>query len=74
MQYCNMDRNVGFQSNRELLIGWIDHIMYNCDGIDEYFAGNFGVEIDIESLKAMSESELEAIYLKVADVRDYLQN
>ena len=73
MKYCRMDSMEGFQSNRQLMIGWIDHIMYNCDGIDEYFATNHGIEIDIESLKKMSESELTQTYLFVAEVRDYLQ-
>ena len=74
MKYCRMDSMEGFQSNRQLLIGWIDHIMYNCDGIDEFFANQFGIEIDIESLKKMSDSKLEMLYYKVAEVRDYLQS
>jgi len=69
MRYSRLD---AFQTNRQLLIGWIDHIMYSCDGIDEFMNSNYGIQINIEDLQAMAEAELAETYYSIARIRDML--
>ena len=72
MKYSRMDSWEGFKTNRQLMIGWIDHILYKTEGIDEYLNSTYGIQINLEELNLMAESELAETYYAVARIRDML--
>ena len=72
VKYSRMEAFEGFKTNRQLMIGWIDHILYKTEGIDEYLNSNMGIQIDMKELNLMPEAELAETYYMVAEIRDML--
>jgi hypothetical protein len=61
-----------FYTNRELLRNWIDHVLYNTEGIDDYWNIQ-GTCLTVERLDKMNDNELLSTYTELKTYVEWLE-